>query len=275
MDAPLHSAPRRGRQPRIGRGQGQVTLPAYVHIVNTISERLASGSYDAGSQLPTESQFCKEFGVSHMTLRTALRILADRGLISPEQGRGTFVRSFDLSDSVFALRQLTGEWLEGSIKVRLLSAATTTANEQVARMLAISPGDRVVRLRHLALCDETPAVYHREYVLNEPHRPLVELAIEASPLHGLLEGPGSRKFPRGKVTLRASALGAAAARILGKPAGTSALCLEHLFQDAVCRPLSWGCFLLRADLFTLQACLGPEQTDTETRSEAMRSANSI
>lgn len=79
---------------------------SYQHIVDTVTKRIASGDYRPGSRLPSESRFCAEFGVSPMTLRRALTILVDRGLIWTERGRGTFVRPLGLGDSVFRLASI-------------------------------------------------------------------------------------------------------------------------------------------------------------------------
>jgi GntR family transcriptional regulator len=238
-------------------GGSSADLPAYLHVANTISDRVASGRYGPGSCIPSESQFCAEFGVSHMTLRKALTIVADKGLVLAQKGRGTFVRSFGLSDSVFTLESLTREWSEDSTEVRLLSASTIRATEQVAGKLAIPPGDRVVYMRRVALHDQVPAMYHTEYVVHNPREPLSDSRLRLVSLHGLRENTGDEGFPRGTIALCALTLSAAAARILNQPTGAPALSLEHLFQDVTGRPLSWGRVLLPADLFALQTNLGP------------------
>ncbi len=241
----------------------KVTLPAYLHIVDTLSERLSSGHYDTGSRLPSTAEFCAEFGVSPMTLRKALTILSDRGLVTAEKGRGTFVRSVDLGDSAFTLEQLGGEDLDRSCEVQLLSAATIKANGQVATILTIPQGDRVVYLRHLLLNDKVPAIFHREYLVCNLQRPFSELLLQPVSLRGFLRSSRDRRSPRGEITLHASTLDAAAAKALGEPAGTPAFCLEHLSCDTDHRPLSWSRFLLRADLFTLRSCLGSGRTGPE------------
>lgn len=232
--------------------------PAYLHIVNTISARLSSGLYAPGSRLPSESQFCAEFGVSPMTLRRALMLLTDKGLISAEKGRGTFARSFGLSDSVFTVEQLMGGWLEDSSEVRLLSAATTKAEDRVAAKLEVPAGSRVVHLRRLVLNKQVPAVYHSEYVVFDPRRPLVESQLQLTSLHSLLEAKRGQGFSRGEVTLGAVALDEEAAKVLGEQTARPALCMEHVFWDSDGSPVSWGCFLLRSDLFRLRARLGPD-----------------
>ncbi len=88
-------------------------------------------------------------------------------------------------------------------EVRLLAVSTTRASERVAEMLAIKPGDRVVYLRRQVLQGERPSMYHVEYVLFDARRPLVESQLQSTSLHGLLQAGRGRRFPRGKVTLRA------------------------------------------------------------------------
>jgi len=239
-------------------GRGTAFVPAYQHIVNVVSDRIACGEYEPGSQLPSESKFCAEFGVSPMTLRRALAILIEKGLITTEKGRGTFVRPVDLSESLFRLETLDGGRLVDSAEVRLLAASTKRASERVAEKLAIAPGDRVVNLRRLFLKDGRPAMYHVEYVVFDVRRPLVESQLQLTSLQGLLDTAGGRRFPRGDVTLRVLSLTPEDAKVLDEPAGSPVLCLEHVFEDTARHPVSWGWFLLRADLFQLRAQLGPE-----------------
>jgi DNA-binding GntR family transcriptional regulator len=232
-------------------------VPAYAHIVNTISDRIASGYYEPGSRLPSESKFCAEFGVSPMTLRRSLNILIARGLIVTEKGKGTFVRPVVLKDSIFRLEELAGEFFDESVEMRLLGASTIRASERVATMLRVPLGERVVYLRRLALKHKKPAMYHVEYVLYDARRPLVESQLQLTTLDGFLETARGRSFPRGVITLRAIAMSAHDAEVLGEPEGAPALCLEHVFEDADRQPVSWGWFLMRADMFELRAHLGP------------------
>jgi DNA-binding GntR family transcriptional regulator len=113
--------------------------PIYQTIADTLAERIASGTYEPTKRLPSESQLCAEFGVSPLTVRKALSILANQGLVWSEQGRGTFVRSPSLSDAVFTLDELSGRLLDESTEIRLLSASSKKADAEVARCWAWNP----------------------------------------------------------------------------------------------------------------------------------------
>jgi GntR family transcriptional regulator len=231
-------------------------LPVYKRIVEVVGGRIARGEYRPGDQLPSESQFCAEFAVSPMTLRRALAILVDRGLLSAEQGRGTFVRSLDLGEAKFQLQQLTDQWLDASVEVRLLAASTAPASDRVAEVLQVVPGERTVYLRRLVLKDGTPMMYHVEHVVFDPRRPLVESQLQITSLQGLLHSAGGESFPQGELTVRAVNLEPDAARLLDQPEGAAAFCLEHIFQDFTGHPVSWGWFLCRADQYFLRTQLG-------------------
>lgn len=236
--------------------KGQV--PAYAKIAALVRARIIDGTYPPGSKLPPEVQFCTEFGVSAMTLRKALAVLADQGLVFAEKGRGTYIRSIALTDTVFKLEQLGSDWLSGSGEIRLLGASTTRAGEQVAEMLAVTPGDRVVYLRRLILRDGIPGMYHVEYLVSDVRQPLIESQLQLTSLQGVLDAARGRGFSYGRVKLRAQCLDEEAAGILEVPPYSAALCLEHIFGNSDHRPMSWGWFLMRADLFQLTGQLGSE-----------------
>jgi DNA-binding GntR family transcriptional regulator len=233
-------------------------VPPYLHIAQTLADRLNSGVYPAGSRLPSGSELRAEFGVSPMTVRRALSLLEQQGLVTGVKGSGIYVRSRDLADSMFRLDSLSGEWLDQSAEIRLLSATMTRAAEQVADMLHVPVGTRVIHLRRVVLSSGIPAMYHTEYIIYDPRRPLVESQLQLTSLHAFLDSGGAQKFPRGELTVTAVKLDTDSAHVLGEHEGALALRLEHLFQESDRTPVSWGWFLLRAELFRLRAVLGSE-----------------
>ena len=181
-----------------------------------------------------------------------------QGLVHAEKGRGTYIRSIALVDTVFRLGQLGTDWLNDSVEIRLLAASTAKAGPDVAQTLAVSPGDRVVYLKRLILKDEVPGMYHVEYLVSDVRQPIVESQLQLTSLQGVLDPARGRGFPYGRVKLRAACLDDEAARVLQAAPGSPALCLEHVFENNDRRPMSWGWFLMRGDLFQLTGRLGPD-----------------
>lgn len=67
--------------------------PPYLQLADLIRREIESGKYQPGSKLPTYRELADEHGVAPMTVQSAFRVLKDEGLISSQQGRGSFVRS--------------------------------------------------------------------------------------------------------------------------------------------------------------------------------------
>jgi len=64
----------------------------YQKIYDTLYERITTGFYAVGTKLPTETALHQEFDVSLITLKKALNMLAEQGLIDRIPGKGTFVK---------------------------------------------------------------------------------------------------------------------------------------------------------------------------------------
>ena len=63
--------------------------PRYRVIADRLRERIESGSIPPGTLLPTESALTSEFRASRGTVRQAIAVLREEGLVTTEHGRGT------------------------------------------------------------------------------------------------------------------------------------------------------------------------------------------
>lgn len=67
-------------------------VPSYVYVYNKLYQDIVNGIYENGQLLQSENQLSKEYNISRNTLRQALAVLMQDGLIYKVQGKGTFVR---------------------------------------------------------------------------------------------------------------------------------------------------------------------------------------
>ncbi len=66
-------------------------VPIYVQIVEQVQQLLAAGQLNPGDQLPTVRQLASDIRVNFNTVARAYRMLDEAGLISTQQGRGTYI----------------------------------------------------------------------------------------------------------------------------------------------------------------------------------------
>jgi GntR family transcriptional regulator len=65
----------------------------YQRIVDDVVARIESGEWPPGHKLPSSKELQAQYKTSHMTVRTAVTILRDRGLVESVSGVGVFVSS--------------------------------------------------------------------------------------------------------------------------------------------------------------------------------------
>lgn len=79
--------------------------PIYIQIMEQIRHMMASGELRQGDQLPTVRQLATELRVNFNTVARAYRLLDEAGLISTQQGRGTYILEKPSEETVQRLRQ--------------------------------------------------------------------------------------------------------------------------------------------------------------------------
>jgi GntR family transcriptional regulator len=177
-------------------------------------------------------------------------------VVIAEQGRGTFVKPLELGTATFDLDRLQQLFREGQSTVKLLEARITSATERTARKLAIKVRDRTVFIRRMIFQGEEPMLLHREHVIYDPTRPLIEAEMEVTALRGLFSGGGGSDLKRGDLTIDATVLTKEEAALLHSEVGVPAFRLEHIFYDFDGQPVSWGWFIGSGQRLRFTATIG-------------------
>ena len=233
MSSQASSRARHGLGP--ARPSAAQRQPKYLQIHARLHDRISSGQWPAGSSLPSQRELADEFGVSLMTLRQALQLLIDDGLVDTRHGSGTYVAarySYDLGHLRSFASDLAGQGAQ--ISTRLLGAEAVAPPEPVAARL----GDAGValRLRRLRLVRGRPLILQTSY-LPAPLLPDALIgAIERGDLvqrglYPLLADHGLA-VTRASETITPTALGSQDASDLGRPEASLAL-LSHRISFTV------------------------------------------
>lgn len=127
-------------------------MTKYSRIADDLREAIMTGEYPPGSTLPSIPDLVTRYDVARDTVRDAIGLLTNEGLVTPKRGIGTVVRAIDpvmLSYSVRAPAQTWQAQTAGAGRDDVVETEWTTADAEIARRLAISTGSRVVhRVRH-------------------------------------------------------------------------------------------------------------------------------
>ncbi|MEA5069182.1 MAG: GntR family transcriptional regulator [Christensenellaceae bacterium] len=125
----------------------------YHRVYNALKARIASGELKPGGKLPGEKELTDAFSVSGITVKKALNMLAEQGLVVRIPGRGTFVRDQDAAASAQAKPQLVGVILE-----HVASPFGLTMMYELDRLLGQAGLRMVVRFSYCDRARETEEI---------------------------------------------------------------------------------------------------------------------
>lgn len=139
---------------------------AYQRLYTLLRDRILSTEYPPGEKLPPERQLCEDFGVSRITIRHAIKLLQDQGLVERMPGRGTFVHFFKPKkvpildmDYVGSLRKAIPD-----IHRELLTREEILPPGDVAQMLGLLKTEKCLLIERLDVQGKESLSYDMGYI---------------------------------------------------------------------------------------------------------------
>ena len=216
-----------------------VFFPLYRQVREGLLRRLAEGAWPAGAMLPSEQVLAAELGVSQGTVRKALDALVAENLLVRRQGRGTFVALHDESRILFQFFRLVSETGERQFpESRVLRVGAGRASAEERARLALAARARVVRIRRVRALAGRPCIAESIVLPASLFPGLIERPLPNN-LYGLFAEKYGIGIARASERLRAVALGASDATLLGVAQGTPALAIDRLALAIDGRRVEW------------------------------------
>ena len=182
--------------------------------------------------LPSEAELSGEFGASRVTVRRALELLRDEGLVAARQGFGWFVAGEPVRQQLGRLGTIEDQLEAGGrhAERRVLEFGFTSSPARVRSVLGV---DQVLRVKRLNLADGEPFAVVTVWCPGELGARLSRRDVEQRPFYELL---GVEL--RGAIqTIGADAAEPADATLLGVPVGAPLLRCERVTTDTGGHPV--------------------------------------
>ena len=148
-----------------------MNTPKYLQVKEYVKEKIISGIWTANYMLPTEMELAKQFGVSRITVTTALRELVKDGMIYRVQGRGTFVavKQETTATDVLHLASIASmiksvESMKMPGEHRCLSIKRVHPSEYVQKQLNLAPEQVVIAIERVKYVGAKPTFFERHYL---------------------------------------------------------------------------------------------------------------
>jgi GntR family transcriptional regulator len=228
---------------------------AYLRLAETIRQQILEGTYLPGERIPTETDLSRANSLSPLTVRQALGLLVDEGLLERFIGRGTFVSRLDWQRAAFTIEGLIREISQPGTKVKVVRTAVEHSSEKLAETFGMSLGDPVIYLKRTIASPDNVYLVQESHLKPDFHRPIMEAELEASYLSDLLNGEGRGLIKSAELSVTPQLLSEENALLLESTPGEPAFRLDYVFFDAE-SPLAVGFFTIPCGILKLKASIG-------------------
>ena len=224
--------------------------PLYSRVETVIASEIADGVLKVGDQVPTEDTLIARFDVSRITVRRAIQNLVSRGLVEIRRGKGTFVAAPKITQE---LTELTGfvedmHALGRKPTARVIGKKIVTADTTVAARLALTKGQRVVRIHRVRLANGVPISFDETYLPLEIGKKIITNNLKVEPIFSLLERKYDVPLIEAEYKLEAVAAEAEVAAALRVKQGSPIFRIERTSYSTDNRPVDYEKLYYRGDL---------------------------
>lgn len=227
--------------------------PRYLQLTELLAREIREGRYPVGSLLPPEPQLCQRFAVSRHTVREAVRLLCEQGLVSRHQGVGTRVRATQSEKryiaSLSSLRDLM-EYAQQTC-LKYLGSRWIDADADLARLMRCNEGERWLEVDtcRYPVTGGEPIVHMRIFV--RPQCDGLQYALEEGDawIYGLVEKFGGERILEAQQVVGAIGVPEESAAILGVEPGSPGLFVRRYYTGRNDRLLSVSLNVYPVDRF--------------------------
>jgi GntR family transcriptional regulator len=201
--------------------------PRYREIADVIVAQIEGDEFGPGDLLPSESELCRQHSASRVTIRKALDLVREAGLVDSRQGFGWFRAATPLPQTLSRLstieEQLAANGLQSERKI--LAFAFVDASEEIATILGST---KVLEVKRCNLADGQPFAVVTVWCSAELGASLSMADVERAPFVELL----NVEFGGAKQTIGAAAAADEDAAVLRVPTGSPVLRARRVTFDS-------------------------------------------
>ena len=223
-------------------------------VADVIRHQIHGGTYERA--LPSEQELTAEFGVSRNTVRDALALLKDEGLIDrvPKIGTQVARRKYDHGlDTLLGLKETLKGY--GDVRNEVRAAQRVTPPPAVARRLQLAAGEHAVYIERLRYLGDLPLSLDLTYLHPDIGDELITHDLVTNDVFALIEEVSGGPLGSAELALEAVNADAHSAATLQIPEGAALLLLERLTKLDDGRPVDLEYIRMRGDRITMRGNL--------------------
>ncbi len=228
-------------------------LPIYHQLYQILRHNIARGGWRPGDMLPSESELIEQYRVSRITVRQALELLVNDGLIYRQRGRGTFVAHPTVEQGMTRIINFTEDMRQRGFQAgtEILSSGLAPAAPEIAEKLQVEPGEELACLERLRLADGEPMSIEESYLVHRLCPDVLRDDYTQNSLRAAIERDYGLHLTRAKQVIRAISVSGELAQKLSIPPNSALLYIERVSYSQPNIPVEFLRLHHRGDRYVL------------------------
>lgn len=205
----------------------------YVQLASIMRKKIEDREWLVDSQIPTEEDLCKIYGVSKATVRLAVSELVKQGYLMRKQGKGTFVCKRVIPEGLTMSTSFRELMVEAGVRLEteVLAQTVTMPVDEVDMKLDIADDMHLIYIKRLRRLDGEPVLLQEAFIPHSLCPGLLRDDIESNSLLELLEKKYGLTITKARDYIGITHLGAEEGRLFGMDEGSPGLLHEQHFYS--------------------------------------------
>ena len=180
-------------------------IPLYHQLYKLLRAAIIRGEWGPGTMIPPESELCRTYQVSQITVRQALDNLVNDGLIYRQRGRGSFVAQPAIETSLTRIISFTEDMRQRGFTPgsKVIFSGLVKSDQALSQKLQIEPGEMLAQLHRLRFADGEPLSIEKASLVQRFCPDVLQNNYENSSLREALRTKFGIQLVRAKQSIRA------------------------------------------------------------------------
>ncbi|MFG6119919.1 GntR family transcriptional regulator [Thalassobacillus sp. B23F22_16] len=156
------------------------STPLYIQLKNIIADKINAGEWAPEQQIPSERELGKDYEVSRITVRQAIDLAVNEGLLYRTHGKGTFVATPTIKQELSKVDSFQSTLSQQGLvaSTDIVKAEMTVTDLQLGTLLGVDMIDSLYNLQLVGYGDELPIVFYDSFFPIDIGKQVIEAARE-------------------------------------------------------------------------------------------------
>lgn len=219
-----------------------ISKPIYLQIYESLKKDVAEKVYNSGDKLPSENHLSKRFGVNRHTVRRALNILKNEGILFSKRGSGVIVQysklKYKIGKRVRFSQNITNE--NNIPKTTIIRSEIKKATKIEADNLKIDSKDEVILIETVGKINNIPTIITQRIISNKRFPNFLEIFKKELSVTHTLKLLGINDFVRANTNIIAELADSIQANLLNCRINSPLLKTIYVNQDLNGNPIEFS-----------------------------------